>query len=119
MTGEMSWINQDGEDSNGETWSTHAAVAKAVGGELKPFDAYQGPYIAVGGDVTVGESPYALAVQGLGIVRLWLCSDDGWLGYVYREDNDAQSMRFAMDDESAAIEAALEVLGYSNIEDSE
>jgi hypothetical protein len=111
MTGEMAWINQDGEDSSGEVWGIHAAVAKAVGGTLKPFDQYQGPYIVVGDDVTVGEPPYALAVQHLGVTRLWLCSDDGWLGYVYREDTETQSMRFAMSDESAAIEAARQVLG--------
>ena len=96
MTGEMAWINQDGLDANGDVWSTHAAIAKAVGGTLQPFDAYQGPYIAVGADVTAGEPPYALAVRGLGVCRLWLCSDEDGIGYVYREDTDTRSEPFPL-----------------------
>lgn len=45
MTGEMAWILPDGTDSNGEIWSLHAAVAKAIGAELRPFDKYQGPFL--------------------------------------------------------------------------
>lgn len=84
MTGEMHYINPEtGEDSNGDIWESHLAVAQAVGGTLKPFDVYQGPYIVIGADTRVGQSPYALAVRGLGIVRLWIGDN-----HVYREDTE-------------------------------
>ena len=76
MTGEMVTVVR-------EEWPIHAAIAEAVGGELKPFDVYQGPYIVVGKDVRVGKPPYQLAPKGLGVVRLWVGFD-----YVYREDTD-------------------------------
>jgi len=38
MAGEMTHVNPD-------EWSTHKAVADALGGRLRPFDQYQGPYI--------------------------------------------------------------------------
>ena len=106
MTGEMSYINPEtGVDSNGECWPIHLAIAKAIGGTLKPFDVYQGPYIAVGGDLTMGNSPYAIPLQNLGIVRLWICSDD-YLEMVYREDTE-ESIIFW--DEHSAILAAMDL----------
>lgn len=47
MTGEMRHIDRDGNDSNGETWETHALLARALRGKLRPFDVYTGPYIEV------------------------------------------------------------------------
>lgn len=47
MTGEMSRIDKDGNDSNGESWPTHAYLARKLRGELRPFDVYTGPYIRV------------------------------------------------------------------------
>lgn len=38
-TGEMSHVDPD-------EWPIHKEVADALGGELRPFDQYQGPYIA-------------------------------------------------------------------------
>gem|GEM_PF-2110802 len=38
MAGEMRQVNPD-------EWPTHKAVADALGGRLRPFDEYQGPYI--------------------------------------------------------------------------
>jgi hypothetical protein len=103
MTGEMFYINPEtGEDSNGECWPIHLAIAQAVGGTLKPFDVYQGPYIAVGTDLTVGNSPYAMPVRGLRIIRLWVCSNE-----VYREDTE-ESLPFW--DEEDAVNAAKEIL---------
>lgn len=110
VTGEMHSINQDGTDSNGDVWATHAAVAHAVGGTLEPFDAYQGPYIAVGHDLRVGQPPYAVPVRGLGMIRLWLVTDDGIEGRVYREDTDTQSESFWCQDEDGAAAAALTLL---------
>lgn len=110
MAGEMHSINQDGLDSNGEMWETHAAVAKAVGGKLVPFDVYQGPYILVGEDVRVGERPYQLAVQSVGVVRLWLQSDDGMSGQVYREDTDTLSPPFPLFITEEAVDAAIGLL---------
>ena len=63
MTGEMHRIDRDGNDSNGESWLTHAHVARALRRPLRPFDVYSGPYIA--------------CPEG----RLWLSSDDGCTGY--------------------------------------
>ena len=39
MAGEVRQVNPD-------EWPTHKAIADAVGGRLRPFDQYQGPYIA-------------------------------------------------------------------------
>lgn len=86
MTGEMVWIKQDGTDSNGDEWATHAAIANALGGELRPFDVYQGPYITF---------------EGVG--RVWLCADDAWEGYAYAERYDTQSEHFLMWDQEDAI----------------
>lgn len=62
MTGEMSWIKANGDDSNGESWPVHAEVARALRCRLRPFDYYIGPFIA--------------HQRG----RLWLSSDDGYTG---------------------------------------
>ena len=113
MTGEMRHINQKGEDSNGEYWGVHAAIARAVKGRLEPFDVYQGPYIVAGPDLRVGTAPYQLAVQHLGIKRLWLVTDDGFLGQVYREDTDTFSEPFICYDTRAACRAARQLLKYS------
>lgn len=111
MTGEMNAINQDGLDSNGESWPVHAAVAKAVGGVLKPFDSYQGPYISIGPDLRTGTAPYQTPVRMNGMVRLWIQVDeDGVTGYVYREDTDSRSDYAPYWDEEDAINAALSLL---------
>ena len=96
-----------------EAYPLHFAVAKEFGGEVKPFDQYQGPYVVIGGDIRSGSGPYAVAVQGLGVVRLWLCSEDGVWCYWYREDTDKKSDIFLSDheeSESWAIECAREIL---------
>lgn len=110
MTGEMSWIKPDGEDSNGEVWAIHAAVARAIGGELRPFDAYQGPYIALGADVCAGVPPYRVPVRGVGSARLWLTTDDGVVGTIWREDAEESSAEFWREDEAGAIEAARSLI---------
>ena len=110
MTGEMYHIDQNGNDSNGECWPIHAAIARAIGGKLQPFDVYQGPYIVIGSDVRIGERPYQLAVQNLGIIRLWIVSDDGAFGQVYREDMEKLSESFWYDDEEAAIACAKKLM---------
>ena len=110
MTGEMHSINQKGEDSNGEVWSLHAAIARAVKGKLKPFDVYQGPYIAVGNDYRVGSPPYDMPVQGLGIVRLWLSTDGGGVIQVWREDTDTLSAAFWWNDTRKACREARKLL---------
>lgn len=101
MTGEMGRITPDGYDPlNKETWSVHAAVAKAVHGELKPFDVYQGPYIQT--------------AKG----TLWIQCDskDELTGIVYREggahtrSGAAFRRFFPAWSEPAAIEAAKRVL---------
>ena len=108
MAGEMNYINSEtGEDDSGNVWNIHAAIAKAVGGTLKPFDQYQGPYIVVGTDITVGKSPYQLVPTHLGIIRLWVCED-----VIYREDNEKTAPYFPYD-ELSAVDAALSLLEQS------
>ena len=112
MTGEMAYINQEGIDSNGEVWELHAKIAQAVGGELKPFDSYQGPYISVGGDiVTNSGSCYRMPIQHLGCIRLWLIENDQdyMYPYVYREDNE-KCANFDLYDVESAICAARSLL---------
>jgi len=96
MTGEMNYINQNGIDSNGEVWGLHAALAEACGGELKPFDSYQGPYISITGTSA----------------KLWLVEDNQDLsGYahVYREDTEEYA-DFDLSDTESAICAARSLL---------
>ena len=111
MTGEMNFIDQDGNDSNGDSWPLHAAIAKELGGVIKPFDVYQGPYVVFGEDVRIGCAPYAIAPSNMGVKRLWLLSDDGCVCQWYREDTDDLSWSFWWDDDCIAIEAARELLG--------
>lgn len=110
MTGEMYRIDQDGRDDQDNIWEAHAAVAKAVGGTLKPFDQYQGPYIVVGPDLVVGQPPHTHPAQFLGIVRLWLVNDDSGMWAVYREDTDKLSFTFPPFDTEMAVLAAKELL---------
>ena len=101
MTGEMSWIKANGEDSNGECWPVHAEVARALRCKLKPFDVYAGPYI----DHKRG--------------RLWISSEDGKVGQVclwvngeapaYREPI-ARAFPLFDDGGQAALDCAREVL---------
>ena len=105
MTGEMVRA-----DVTRETWPTHFAIADALGGTVEPFDQYQGPYILIGNDIRAGAEPYAVAVRGLGVVRLWLCYDEGEFATVYNEATNEQSEPFFEFDEMAAIEAARSTL---------
>ena len=109
MTGEMGFIDQEGMDSNGDEWPLHAAIAKALNGEVKPFDVYQGPYVVFGADIRIGNVPYAIAPVGMGVKRLWLVGDDVLLKW-YREDNETESSTFWHDDTEQAIEAAKSLL---------
>lgn len=101
MTGEMVRIDPiTGEEPDGTTWSIHAAIAKALGGEVKPFDKYQGPYVVIGADVRIGNPPYQYAPSHLGVVRLWVYDDE-----IYREDTDTTA-NFFPEDIEGAVEAA-------------
>ena len=110
MTGEMHSINQKGIDSNGDSWPTHAAIARAVKGNLKPFDVYQGPYIVVGQDQWVGKPPYHLPVLNVGVIRLWLSSIDSKTAQIWREDTDTLSEPFFYDDTRTACKEARKLL---------
>ena len=52
MTGEMSQFDAD----HGEEWALHRSIARAIGGKVRAFDVYQGPYIQPkeGGRLWVG-----------------------------------------------------------------
>ncbi len=90
--GEMGEISPEGEDDAGNVWSTHAAIARALGGELHPFDQYQGPYINVKG------------------YTLWLTTEDGVTGRVYNETAKMYSDPFNIEDLASATEAAQQVI---------
>lgn len=117
MTGEMWTITQEGVDNDGNEWPIHAAIVKALGGTLQPFDKYQGPYILIGEDVRLGQPPYAVATQHLGVVRLWVVPNEEEVpvgGYdtarIYREDTDTLSSPFQWEDTESAIACAREVM---------
>jgi len=110
MTGEMYTITQDGVSDDNEQWPLHAAVSRAIGGTLKPFDYYQGPYILLGEDVRIGRKPYDYPVMHVGVVRLWIFQDKRGMGRIYREDTDTTSDPFHWDDEETAINLAKEIL---------
>ena len=105
MTGEMCR-----SELTAEAYPIHFAIAKALGGSVEPFDQYQGPYVCIGRDVRCGAGPYALAPRGLGIVRLWVCSDDGAVCTVYNEATNKSSAPFLWNDKRAAVKAARATL---------
>lgn len=108
MTGEMAWITQEGLDSNGEEWPYHVIIAEAVGGTLKPFDSYQGPYISVGLDLRANGNP--VPAYGFGCVRLWLYEDDDGEPVIYREDID-ESIACVLE-EWSLVECAKEIMTW-------
>lgn len=131
MTGEMLWIDPvTGEDSDGNVWFIHAMIAKLTGGQVTPFDMYQGPYVAIGGDLTAGLSPYAIPVKLPGIVRVWVQAslEDVDAIVLYREDTKMASFPFFVwytkkgVDEVALqnnVETALIELGLLEAEEEE
>ena len=110
MTGEMYAIDPvTATEPDGTEWPYHREMARVTGGEVKPFDQYQGPYVVVGPDLRVGTAPYQLALQGVGVVRLWLTTDAHETSRVYREDTAALSEIVVIEPTDAG-EAALELL---------
>jgi hypothetical protein len=108
MAGEMWSIDPvTGVEPDGTEWPVHAAIAKAVGGTVQPFDQYQGPYVLVGDEGRVGSRPYQWLVPGA--IRLWVGYDsEVGLDCVYREDTD-ESIHYAFS-KMEAIEAAKALL---------
>ena len=106
MTGEM--IK---EELTPETYPLQFAIADALGGEVQPFDVYQGPYVSIGPDLRIGHAPYAVAVQGLGITRLWVMSEDGVVATIFNEANEQESDPFLMNGPLEAVcDCARQVL---------
>lgn len=103
MTGEMTKVDS-------QEWPIQAAIARSVKGKLQPFDVYQGPYVSVGADIRAGSGAYAMPLQGLGLVRLWVTSDDGATARVYREDTDTLSAPFYYRNTRAACREARKLL---------
>lgn len=100
MTGEMSWIKANGDDSNGENWHTHAKVARALRCRLRPFDVYIGPYIA-----TKRGKLFIYSEDGvIGTICLW----PGGIAPAYREPITAEFC--PMEDAEEALYAARLVL---------
>lgn len=87
MAGEMNWIDPiTGETGDGEVYELHAAIAKALGGTIQPFDKYQGPYVLIGSDIRSGSQPYAVAVK---------LSDPFWPWWDNKETADALAVAAA------------------------
>ncbi len=108
MTGEMFK-----SEVTRENFPLMFAIADAVKGTVEPFDQYQGPYVCVGRDIRAGSEPYAVAPTGLGVIRLWLCTDDGVQATIYNEAIEMQSNPFLLhrdDTEEYAVYAALSVI---------
>ena len=122
MTGEMYHIDQEGKDDSGNEWTMHAAIAKALRAEgydatLQPFDQYQGPYILVGKDVRLGQRPYQLTVQNMGVIRLWLTQTEDEWPCVWREDTDEHlALTLIPNDTDDAIACAKELLAHTKEE---
>ena len=92
MTGEMSYISENGKDINGDIWYIHAAIAEALNGKLRPFDKYQGPYIVVDNK------------------KLWIVDINREEIAVYCEDTDTLSFPFYPNEIEEAIEAAKSLI---------
>ena len=104
MTGETHKIDPiTGEEPDGTVWRLHAAIAKAVGGTVQPFDnQYQGPYVLVGTEYDKYER---------GVIRLWIIPVATTADVqVYREDTDSLSSPFKWDDDAKAAKAALSLM---------
>ncbi len=104
MTGEMYRMYSidpiTGEEPDGMVWPLHAAIAKAVGGVIKPSDQHQGPYVLVG----EGTRP---------MCRLWIFFGDypdAGAARVYREDTGEESDFFYAENVEAAVDAALALM---------
>jgi len=102
-TGEMTQSEAD----NREEWPLHHTIADALGGKVKAFDQYSGPYVLIGSEVR-GQGVYAPAIPMKGTVRLWIQMVEGAEGLVqvYNEDSKKLSEPFPWDDTVAAVEAA-------------
>ena len=90
MTGEM----HESEVTR-ENFPLHFAIADALGGEVKPFDQYQGPYI--------------LTKRGC----LWLSTDDGAMATLFNEASGQSSAEFPLwgpDEVALAVGAARSVI---------
>jgi len=117
MTGEMLHINQNGKDNDGNVWELHAHIVRGLqelgyDATLQPFDQYQGPYILIGKDVRLGQRPYQLAVQNVGVVRLWISQDEVGLACIYREDTDAHCT-FCSNSYDDALFCAKELIAHT------
>jgi len=113
VTGEMDWIRQSGVDSNRNEWKLHAAIAKAVGGKLYPFDDYRGPFILVGKGKLYSEMDYYRYPVKFppGLKRLWIFSKDNAFCWIWREDTNAENELFPEYATEFAIAEAKRLLG--------
>ena len=94
----------------GEPWGIKecpvAGRKKKFPSILLPFDMYQGPYVVIGVDVTIGVAPYAMPLHLPGIIRLWIGENDQG-NFVYREDIDQIALFWNEDDILDAAEYLL------------
>ena len=97
-------------------YPTHFKLADALrrrgykNATVEAFDTYQGPYIAVNGDIKIGNPPYQYCPSGLGVIRLWLTEDRDQLPCLYREDTNKSYPIFDYDNVREIIRAALSLL---------
>ncbi len=105
-TGEMSQSEAD----NRKEWPLHHAIADALGGKVKAFDQYQGPYVLIGSEIR-GQGVYAPTTPMKGTVRLWIQMAEDETGVqVYNEENEKLSDEVMWDDTEGVVDAARSVL---------
>lgn len=90
MTGEMSQFDAD----HGEEWALHRSIARAIGGKVRAFDVYQGPYISI--------------LEG----RLWVIPQDARDAYLWLEDT-APSETFQRGDTRRACRLARKIVAFT------
>lgn len=82
-TGEMSHVNPD-------EWPVHKEVADALGGELRPFDQYQGPFVAwEGRRIFIGPPE-----------KMWmaLILGEGWVGGFAEKEEATRQAQEGLDE---------------------
>jgi hypothetical protein len=85
----------DLDHSGREEYPLHYAVADALGGKVRPFDVYQGPYISIPGEG-----------------RIFINTEDGMICQWFNEHTNRVSPEFSFEDENGAVDAAIAILEH-------
>ncbi len=80
MTGEMRQSEVTKENYPDLFKLRDALHRRGIPSEPRPFDIYQGPYLAVRNDLRCGDEPYACLTFLPGVLRVWLADEADLLG---------------------------------------